>query len=365
MNIRPLAEDFAATYYDGERAVRHQGRVKLGVSRIEIELETFCVAWEYVDCRLVSDGFYGEPARIETKQMPGAALVVAERDFIEALGQHYAALVARPWWDARLSGWAAILRSAAGALVLGAGIYYYGIGLMAELGAAVAPKAIEERLGDSAVKLIVAPDQVCSASESTRLLARIESRLFQAAGSEYKFRVIHARLEMVNAFAAPGGNIVVSDYLVRMAGSPEEYAGVLAHEIQHVLHRDSMRAISRELGGNALLAMMAVDPSSNPIFLNQSKALLDLSFSRSAEEQADIGAVALLAKAKIPMGGLAAFLNRLLEDQGRKQGGIHYLSTHPDTAVRIETLRKLARADAATEPLLTQQEWQRARDVCR
>ncbi|MCX6611622.1 MAG: M48 family metallopeptidase [Acidobacteria bacterium] len=364
MQIKPLPAQFPGLLYDGERSLRLSGQVRLSLSQIEIELGDRCFGWNYADCKLVSDGFYGDPARIECSAMPSAALLVEVPEFVEALGQHYPRIVERPWWDTRLTGWASIMRSGAGVLLLGAGFYYFGIGLLAEAGAIMAPRSVEEKLGTSTVQLIAGPSVACKDSAATALLGKVESRLFRAAGSDYKFRVIYAKLNMVNAFAAPGGSIVVSDYLVRLTESPEEYAGVLAHEIQHVLHRDSMRAITRELGGNVILAMLSVDPSTNAIFLNQSTALLNLSFSRDAESAADLGAVELLEKARLPANGLILFLNRLIEEEGASGNLARYLSTHPDTKERIASLRRIIREGQVVEPVMSREEWKQAQKVC-
>ena len=63
----------------------------------------------------------------------------------------------------------------------------------------------------------------------------------------------------VNALALPGGAIVVSNGLFNQAESPEEFAGVIAHEIQHVLLRHSTRGILRNLAQNMLRALFLGD----------------------------------------------------------------------------------------------------------
>jgi len=365
MNIKPLDNSFAARFYDGERALSQPARISLTGTGMQIELGSICLFWPYSDCRILNDASYAEPATLVRPSQPGPILSVEIPDFIPALGQYAPGLVSRPWWDIRLQGWASILRSAAGVLILGGLFYFMGLSLVADLAARWAPRSVESRIGASTVQLLTGVTRTCSSPTSGPLLARVEKRLFSTVDSEYSFKVLYIRLDMVNAFAAPGGTILVSDSLLRLTQSPEEFAGVLAHEIQHVLQRDSMRAIARQLGGGMLLAMMSVDPSSNPILLNQSASLMNLTFSRDAERQADAGAALLLEKAALPGEGLVLFLNRLLETEGATGGKPPvYLSTHPDTSERIVTLRRQIRKDAPVKPLLSPAEWATAQRVC-
>lgn len=368
MDIRPRSQHFKATFYDGAQSRREEAELTLSSSRLQIELPDRCVAWDYEDAKMISDGFYGEPSRVEHPLFPAAALIVSDPEFGEALAQHTAKLGARAWWDQRLSGWAAILRSVVAAGILASSFYYIGIGFIAELGVRLAPRSMEERMGESTVKLIVAPAQTCPDSEATQLLARVEQRLFAAAKaefqSEYRFKVTYARLDMVNAFAAPGGRVVVGASLVRLAASPEEYAGVLAHEISHVIHRDSLRALARNLGGSAILGLLSLDPSSNAILMSQSLEILNLSYSRSAEDKADEEGLRLMRRAKLNQDGLALFLARLLETE---RGGVRlpaYFSTHPDSSQRISILNAKKQSGAAVDAVMSQEEWKLAQNVC-
>lgn len=363
-NFKPLGEQFAGIYFDGNSSLRQAAQIRLTADSIRAELAEYCFSWPYSSTKLVSDGGYGDPVRLEAATGGGAALLVEDRDFLEALSHKAPQLVARPWWDIRLSGWPAIFQSGAGVAILGSLVYYFGIALMAEAGALVAPRSIEERMGVATVNMIAPPSIRCQDATRTAILNRVTNRLFAAANTNYRFEVIYARLPYVNAFAAPGGKIVVTDYLVRFTETPEEFAGVLAHEIQHVVHRDSMRQIARQYGGRAILALLSVDSSGTPMAWNQATSLMDLSHSRATEENADRGAVALLERARIPADGLARFLDRL-DRTGSNSGSISkYISTHPETSERVEMVRRLAKPGAPTETLVTPEEWKQARDIC-
>lgn len=365
MNIRPLTDHYTATYFTGITSQRNTATVTLAANGLQVELENYCFFWPYEGCRVTEDGFHGEPVRLEHNQRPGAALAIEDAGFLDALTQHAPSLTARRWWDLRFSGWADTLRLMVAVLILSGSIYYLGTGVFAELGARFAPRSLEDRLGVTTVQMLAPLERRCADNTNTDRLRRVEARVFAAAPRDYPFEVLYVPLGMPNAFATPGGKIIVSKELIELVGSPEEYAGVLAHEVQHILHRDSMRAMARAYGASAMLSMLSMDSASNPFLAARTGDIMSLSFSRDAEASADAGAVALLEKARIPTDGLTRFLNRLLEKEGGSGALVKYLSTHPPTAERIATLRRLTNnRTAAATPLLSEEDWKKAKKAC-
>ncbi len=145
-----------------------------------------------------------------------------------------------------------------------------------------------------------------------------------------------------NAFALPGGTIIMTDQLVRLAGSDDEIFGVLAHEIAHVENRHSLRQIYRSLGIAALIAMIGGD--SGEIVeevLAQGSLLLTLSYSRRFESQADARAVDLMKAAGRDPAALATMLERITE-KCRDCGKTSWFTTHPGTENRSEVIRQRA-----------------------
>ena len=142
---------------------------------------------------------------------------------------------ARVW----LTLWAALAT-----LALGLGLYKWGIPLVADLITPHVPVSWEEHLGESQLKLMVPP---ATRLENPRLERAIGVILARLTGTlphcPYHFHVTVSNQPVINAFALPGGNIVVYRGLLELTHSPEELAGVLAHEMQHVLKRHSTRRI--------------------------------------------------------------------------------------------------------------------------
>lgn len=158
---------------------------------------------------------------------------------------------------------------------------------------------------------------------------------------DYKYNLMFRSSKLVgpNAFALPGGTIVLTDDLVKQF--PEDYvvAAVLAHEIGHVEHEHSLRQIYRALGIAAMVSMMAGDagPMLEDVLLEGS-AVLSLSFSRNHELQADNFSFDLLTESGYRQDGLITFFEKLEEDMPMPKDG-EWMMTHPLSTKRIENIR--------------------------
>jgi predicted Zn-dependent protease len=186
-------------------------------------------------------------------------------------------------------------------------------------------------------------------------------------GTPYTFRVTVVNNGTVNALAAPGGHLLLFRGLLERARTPEELAGVLAHEIQHVLHRDGTRALLRHASTGLLLAALSGDPTGVMSYgLEAAHALASLTYSRQAETEADIGGLRLLAAAGVSPTGMLAFFEQLLAEEQRIPQGLRYASTHPAAAERLTRLRTLARElPSNPRPLLPDRNWEEVRAMCR
>jgi predicted Zn-dependent protease len=149
----------------------------------------------------------------------------------------------------------------------------------------------------------------------------------------------HSEILGPNAFALPGGVIVMTDQLVELAGSEEEILAVLAHEIGHVEERHSLRQILQSSGIALLAATVTGDAATVgtavaglPVILAQT------SYSRGFETVADDFAFDLLRRNSISPAVFADFMERLDTDSELYED-LSFLSTHPVTSDRIERAR--------------------------
>lgn len=178
------------------------------------------------------------------------------------------------------------------------------------------------------LKLLQGPPQ--------QMVVEIGKRLTQ--GSAYRYEFYVAADKSVNAYAMPGGFIVIHSGLLALAGSADEVAGVLAHEVAHVERRHSLRGMAKSAGLYAAVALFFGD------FGRLSGAaadLLNLKFSRDNERDADSTGLALLVKAGLEPAPMAAFFRKMAADSVAVPA---FLSTHPASEERFVDIDRAVKA---------------------
>ncbi|MBC7690727.1 MAG: M48 family metallopeptidase [Methylotenera sp.] len=202
--------------------------------------------------------------------------------------------------------------------------------------------------------------QECSASaESTALLQKVIARIhpLEASDREYPIHVTVIQGKEVNAFTFLAGQVFVYDGLLQQAESPEELAGVLAHEFEHVRRRHVTEGLIQRVLLTSLSQVMLPSSASGGI-----PGLLDaavrLKFSRGQEEQADRGALERLKKGQVNVAGFRRFFSR-------KTGSPEFLSLlsdHPSDDSRL----KLADSclGSPSTPILSEAEWESLKGIC-
>jgi predicted Zn-dependent protease len=169
----------------------------------------------------------------------------------------------------------------------------------------------------------------------------------------------------VNAFAVPGGRMVIYRGLLARTGRAEELAGVLAHEMQHVLLRHGTRAALREIPIRVFVSMVAGDLVGAREAARALGTLGVLRYGRRDELEADREGLRLLQAAAVDPGGMVAFFDTLAAAGPDLPRGFAYMSTHPPTAARRAGLAALATATPAAWTPLDVGDWTALRDRCR
>ena len=152
-----------------------------------------------------------------------------------------------------------------------------------------------------------------------------------------------ARLLGANAFAFPGGPIVVTDDLVRVLDDDDLILAVLAHELGHVHERHGMRQVLRVAGMFVIAsAVLGADDSLLEELAAISVSTVSAGYSRDFERDADAFAGRLLESAGRSAGDLADAFRTLLDDCGEMcRGDAGWLSSHPGLESRIEALEEM------------------------
>lgn len=164
--------------------------------------------------------------------------------------------------------------------------------------------------------------------------------------------------DVVNAFALPGGFVYINRGIVEHATQMNELAGVMAHEIGHVVERHSVKQMSQMQGANIGVALACVLTSVCNSQLGQAAiqvggTLVFAKFSREDEMQADEDAVPELVRAGINPEGLVTMFQKLLSmEQGQAQPPA-WLSDHPLTQDRISDVQAIIAKTVPPEVLRT------------
>jgi predicted Zn-dependent protease len=161
----------------------------------------------------------------------------------------------------------------------------------------------------------------------------------------------------INAFAMPGGHLVVYSGLIKASDNPDELAGVIAHEISHIELDHVMKKLIKEIGLSVLISMTSGNGSAESI-QKISKLLSSSAFDRKLEKEADISAVEYLINAKINPESLAEFLYKLADNKSDEASYEGWLSTHPDSKKRAEYILEYCKGKIIkSEPALSESSW--------
>jgi predicted Zn-dependent protease len=213
------------------------------------------------------------------------------------------------------------------------------------------PWSAERRLG----ALVAPPLQGCRGREGAVQLARLTARLYPLYPEDASFPldVDVVRGKTVNAFALPGGRVHVYEGLLAQARSPEELAGVLAHEIEHVRRRHIVQSLVARLV--TLGALRLAFSGGAPL----AETVLSLSFSRQQETEADEGGLRRLRDARVDTAGFAAFFERV--SRGPRVPAL--LSDHPAGRDRAALARRYS--GGPISPIMSPDDWKALQAICR
>jgi predicted Zn-dependent protease len=357
-------------YLDGRRADRRPATVR--VSRLGLDIATDDGAthhWPFAEVRQTQGAYAGEPVRLERGGDVAESLIVDDVALLTALRE--AAPTARRFHDPRQRARRGALTLVAGlaAIGLAAGFYLWGVPAMAGIATHLAPVTWETRLGDEVFARMARPESRCVDPGRQEAIDGIVERLTAARGTgPYRVRVTVVDWAEVNALALPGGNVVIMRGLLDRTDSAEMLAGVLAHEIQHVLLRHTTRAVIQHASTGLIVAAVAGDMSGLATFAFEgARVVAALGYSRQAEEEADTEGLRMLLEAGIDPAGMIAFFDRVLgaNRQADSDRIWRYLSTHPAIGERVERLRALARtAPPPAERRLVERDWADVKRIC-
>ena len=336
--------EFDAVYYDGKTSARNVVRVRAADGSLHIAGEAVNLNVPLASASVDSP----VPGVRRAIHLPGGGqLQTNDHGALEALFP--SANRFERWVYGLERHWRHALAGLVIVAVLSAWCVIYGLPLAAKLATGFVPPELEAKLGEQALASI--DGTLCSPSrldvqrqQSLRAAFDILTGLDE--GHRYRLELRACGGMGPNAFALPGGAIVLTDDLVRLAQNDAQVSAVLAHEIGHVRHRHGLRQALQAAGLAALISALAGDAVSiTSLAATLPMILLQSGYSREFEDEADSYAFQRLKEIGLSPRVFAEIMTRL--DEFRTDGGgakksvsgehpLDYLSTHPATAQRIE-----------------------------
>jgi Zn-dependent protease with chaperone function len=356
-----------AIFFDGTSSARHDVVVETTATGLRIVGAggSSMDEWAYAELRRQSApdgvlrlGRHGETllARLEIRD---AALASAIEDRAETLDRSGAADRAMRRKVVGLS-LAAIVSLIVTAIV--------GVPALISRMVPFVPVGVEKKLGIAVDKQVrtaldtrkLGATFACTEPAGRAALMRLVAKLETAAALPVQLSVDVVRRSEPNAFALPGGHVYVYQGLIDAAQVPDELAGVLAHEIGHVAHRDGTRTVLEAAGLSFMFGMMLGDFVGGGAVVIAARTVVRSSYSRQVEAAADNYSVGLMSKVGGDQRALATILARIASD---KNQGPKILSDHPETKDRIVAINALATAGTTT-PLLGAADWAALKHIC-
>jgi Zn-dependent protease with chaperone function len=204
--------------------------------------------------------------------------------------------------------------------------------------------------------------KLCTGAEGQAAFTALVDKIREAGELDLPTDAHVLSSDIPNALALPGGRVYMLDGLLQKANSPDEIAAIIAHELGHVKHRDNVRRVLQTGGTSFLFGLLFGDISGAGAVIFASRQMLDASYSRDSEHDADTFAVDVmhrLGRSPLPMGEL---LFRITGKEGKSPFSI--FASHPLTENRLEEMKKAHRPNTGPA-LLSDAQWRALKGICK
>ncbi|GLS43180.1 M48 family metallopeptidase [Methylobacterium brachythecii] len=360
MNVHPSTITATGTFFDGRSARPHPVTLRLG-DRLEIVGGEIREDWSLYDIRASETEpptmrltLAGSPTRVEFTDEALADAIGTRCPDLHVDDEAHGGVLRLVLWSI-----------AAGLSVLLVAIY--GVPAAAGLIAPLVPQKVESQFGasiDGQVVSLLGDPPLCDDPAGKAVLDRLVARMIEGAGLQVAPVVSVRRHKMANALTLPGGHVIVLADLIEKANSADEFAGVLAHEFGHVVHRDPTKAVITAGGVSFLLSLILGDLTGSTLIIGVGQAAISAGYSRDAERAADAYGVAMMLRAGGNGAALATILEHIDEDAEKEGSPTGFLRSHPYTKERAATIRRLAGEQKPHARILSDEDWQVLKRIC-
>jgi beta-barrel assembly-enhancing protease len=359
-----------AVYFDGETARDNVVTVRLIDKSLEFTGDqTPLTKWTIAGLHPIDPPSPGQPFRITHDQKPGARLIIKDQTFIDDLVRLNSHLKGGYSFRhvGQVLGW-----TAAGLAALGI-LGYISMTVLPQHVVKILPSDMKNTWGKQVVSSVVGTSRRCETPDSKAAVSAMVAALAEGGSELPPVSVEVYDMDLVNAFAVPGGRVILTRGLINKASTPAEVTGVLAHELGHVFHLHAEAQFVRVSGLQVLVSLVSGGTSTDLVTTAAGLAAI-LRYSREAEKEADEFARSVMETASVDPMGLKSFFEKLMKLEG---GGVkdsdgtastldrigNVFSTHPGTEDRIKEIKPLPAGKSPVQ-IMTDAQWQALRKAC-
>lgn len=362
-----------ALYYDGTTSQAYAATLQLTPEHLAIELEDGTkFNWAADDVKLVEPPTSSTPLRLRCGFEDDARLLIEDPARFEDFKRIYPHIAkGENLWgknSRRLIIWGSAAVASVAFTVLVA------VPIIAQQVAENLPPSFERKMGREASEQIIKavaflekrnPETklVCGVADDpgNKALSRLINRLkpAQTGGLSPVLKVVDLKME--NAFALPGGHMVLFRGLLDKMEGAEELAGVLAHELGHLRYNHSTKIFIERTGTSVLIGMLFGDVTGGTALAGIGQALLNSAHTRDAEREADTFALETLNRENIRSEPTVRFFERLDAQHGNLEQTLGLLNTHP---MSTERAQYFAENGTGTRTAMPDRDWKAIKSVC-
>lgn len=212
---------------------------------------------------------------------------------------------------------------------------YIILGLMVDAAVSRMPEKVERDLN----KLFTNRYKKEQTKDEEKVQKLLDTLVKELPASDRNYSVYIIDNPDFNAFAVPGGNIIILSGLFKQLDSEDELSFVFAHELGHFAHQDHLKALGRGLVLLVISSTLLGDNSSTSNFLKNSLTNTEMKFSQKQETNADLFAIDLLNKKYGHVGGAVKFMDKL-EQKEKIPPFFYFFTTHPHPKKRIKVINE-------------------------
>jgi beta-barrel assembly-enhancing protease len=331
---------FNAKYYDGKSSIGYQAEVEFLDDCIKISYYNSSFQWTFVKWAIANvksaEHLSKTSSTIQYGKFPFEYIETQNPNCIDEYRKRYLkdSFFTKLYHQAVRGNKQLVTIACAAVIIIAATGYFYLLPKMADYFAQyLMAKEWEISMGNNFFKTITKEMEIDSAKTELANKFLIQTDF----ETTYPVKITVVKSGIINAFAMPGGNIVIFDTLLYMLESPQELAALIGHELTHVEKRHSTRMLCRNLAGYMFISLISGDVNGiSAVLVENAHAVAGLKYVRSLEEEADKNSIALLRKSNLNPNGMVDLLQHLKKvEEDKKREWYSWFLSHPLTDDRI------------------------------